>query len=70
MKATVRQTLKFSAWGWPEAFVLKGKTYKCKKADNLPDHDYFLLTKEAGREDWVPVMAADVMLVHEVNDDA
>lgn len=63
-------TLRFRSWGYPEAFVVKGRYYECKEAANLPDHDYFLLTKETGREDWVPVMAADVALVHEVKDTA
>lgn len=68
MKAMAKVTLRFKSWGYPEAFVVKGHYYECKEATNLPDHDYFLLTKETGREDWVPVMAADVALVYEVAD--
>lgn len=68
MKAMARENLRFLACGWPEAYIIKGQVYKCQEASNLPDHDYFLLTKHAGREDWVPVKASDVMLIHEVTE--
>jgi hypothetical protein len=68
MKAMARRDMRFLSWGWPEAHLIEGEVYECQEATNLPDHDYFLLTKHTGREDWVPVLASDVMLIHEVND--
>jgi hypothetical protein len=68
MLAMARETLRFLACGWPEAHIIKDQVYVCQLADNLPDHDYFLLTKLAGCECWVPVTSSDVMLIHEIED--
>ena len=65
MKARANQDLRFLSWGRPEAHVVKGHVYECQEATNLPDHDYFLLTKEAGRPDWVPVCADEVTIIEE-----